>query len=39
MKGLEINLKALSEERGKEKFLEKMNRLETENQDLKKVMN
>lgn len=33
IKGLEINLKALSEEKGKEKFLEKMNRLETENQD------
>lgn len=39
IKGLEINLKALSEEKGKESFLEKMNRLETENQDLKKMSN
>lgn len=31
IKGLEISLKALSEEKGKESFLEKMNRLETEN--------
>lgn len=39
IEGLEINLKALSEEKGKECFLEKMNRLETENQDLKKMSN
>lgn len=39
IKGLEINLKALREEKGKESFLEKMNRLETENQDLKKMSN
>lgn len=39
IKGLEINLKALSEGKGKESFLEKMNRLETENQDLKKMSN
>lgn len=31
IKGLEINLKVLSEEKGKEKFLEKMNRFEIEN--------
>lgn len=29
----------MSEEKGKESFLEKMNRLETENQDLKKMSN
>lgn len=32
-------MKALSEGKGKESFLEKMNRLETENQDLKKMSN
>lgn len=29
----------MSEEKGKDSFLEKMNRLETENQDLKKMSN